>query len=66
MWGGGRSQLEAKKRRQNVVKVCMAKGHEKGVTLQPEIITKIILKTLFFVTDMRFRRKIIPRQVFYV
>ena len=35
-------------------------------TLQPEIIAKLIPKTLFCVTEMRFPRKIIPKQFFHV
>ena len=35
-------------------------------TLQPEIMTKIIQKTIFYVTETRFRRKIIPRQSLHV
>ena len=30
------------------------------MTLQPEIITDITLKTLFYVTDMRFPRTLLP------
>ena len=36
------------------------------ITLQPEIITKIIPKTFFHVTEMRFSKKIIPKQFFPV
>ena len=35
-------------------------------TLQPEIIAKLILKTFFCVTAMRFSKKIIPKQFFHV
>ena len=33
-------------------------------TLQPKIMTKSIPKTLFYVTEMRFSKKIIPKQCF--
>ena len=35
-------------------------------TLQPEIIAKSILKTLFHVTEMGFFQEIIPKQFFHV
>ena len=35
-------------------------------TPQPEIIAKLIPKTLFHVTEMRFSKEIIPKQVFRV
>ena len=38
----------------------------KALTLQPEIIAKLILKTFFHVTEMRFVDKIIPKQFFHV
>ena len=35
-------------------------------TLQPEIIAKLIPKTLFHVTEMRFSKKIIPKTLVHV
>ena len=37
-----------------------------GRTLQPETIAKLIPKTLFHVTEMRFSKKIIPKPFFHV
>ena len=36
------------------------------ITLQPEILAKLIPKTLFHVTEMRFSKKIIPKQILHV
>ena len=35
-------------------------------TLQPENIAKLVPKTLFHVTEMRFSKKRIPKQFFHV
>ena len=36
------------------------------LTIQPEIIAKLILKTLFHVTEMKISKKIIPKTFFHV
>ena len=36
------------------------------ITLQPESIAKLILKTFFYVTDVRFSKKIIPKRFVHV
>ena len=43
------------------LKKCPPEG-----TLQPEIIAELIPKTLFHVTEMRFSKKLIPKQCFHV
>ena len=39
-------------------------GHTPRHALHPEIIAKLIPKTLFHVTEMRFSKKIIPKNIF--
>ena len=45
---------------------ALAKARTLTTTPQPEIITKLIPKTLFYVTEMGFCKEIIPKQNFHV